>query len=205
MKLIATVLVSLALTGCATAEYQAYADVHKAQAQVQAARYKALADIAQQGDTTAKVAAVITLNQGNQTQQQIAAPRTFADHLLQWTSVVLPSATNIYGIQKQAQTAAIQSTNATALGMSTNAAFVGIASKIQAPAANITTTTTTTATDNSVRTNRTNTPTTTTTTDSSVRTDNTHTPTIVTQPDPVIVTQPAPVVITPIPVTADAQ
>jgi hypothetical protein len=203
MKLIATVLVSLALTGCATAEYQAYADVHKAQAQVQAARYKALADIAQQGDTTAKVAAVITLNQGNQTQQQIAAPRTFADHLLQWTSVVLPSATNIYGIQKQAQTAAIQSTNATALGMSTNAAFVGIASKIQAPAANIITTTTTT--DNSVRTHRTNTPTTTTTTDSSVRTDNTHTPTIVTQPDPVIVTQPAPVVITPIPVTADAQ
>jgi hypothetical protein len=188
MKLIATVLVSLALTGCATAEYQAYADVHKAQAQVQAARYKALADIAQQGDTTAKVAAVITLNHGNQTQQQIAAPRTFADRLLQWTSVILPTATNIYGIQKQAQTAIVQSTNATALGVSTNAAFVGIASKIQAPAANITTTNT----DNSVRTDNTHTPVvvpTTTTIDSSVRTDNTHTP----------------VVITPIPVTAAAE
>jgi hypothetical protein len=180
MKLITTVLLALTLTGCATAEYQAYADVHRAQAQAQAARYKALADIAQQGDTTAKVAAVITLNQGSQTQQQIAAPRTFADQLLQWTSVILPSVTNIYGIQKQAQTAALQSTNATALGMSTNAAFVGIASKIQAPAANISTTTT----------------------DNSVRTDNTHTPTVVTQPDPVIVTQPAPVIVTPI---ADAQ
>jgi hypothetical protein len=65
-----------------------------------------------------------------------------------------------------------QSDNATALGISTNAAFVGIASKIQAPAANITTTTTTTT-----------------------NTDSTHAPTVVTQPAPIVVTQPAPLVV----------
>jgi len=32
MKLIAIILCALSLTGCATAEYQAYADAHKAQA-----------------------------------------------------------------------------------------------------------------------------------------------------------------------------
>jgi hypothetical protein len=32
MKLIATLLCALSLTGCATAEYQAYVEAHKAQA-----------------------------------------------------------------------------------------------------------------------------------------------------------------------------
>ena len=59
MKLIATLFCALSLTGCATAEYQAYADAHKAQAAAQTARFQALADIARQGDTTAKVAAVM--------------------------------------------------------------------------------------------------------------------------------------------------
>jgi len=58
MKIIAPLLAVLSLTGCATAEYAAYADAHKAQAAAQTARYQALADIAKQGDTTAKVAAV---------------------------------------------------------------------------------------------------------------------------------------------------
>lgn len=31
MKLVTTLLAALALTGCATAEYQAYADIHKQQ------------------------------------------------------------------------------------------------------------------------------------------------------------------------------
>lgn len=170
MKLLASILAALALTGCATAEYQAYADIHKEQAKAQAARYAALAEIAKQGDTTAKVAAVITLNQGAaQSQPQIAPPKTLGDHLFQWTGALLPSLTQIYGINKQAQVGITQSNNAAALGMSTNAAFVGIAGKIQAPGATTTTTTTTTTTDNSVR------------------TDNTSTPTVVTQPAPVVV------------------
>jgi PBP1b-binding outer membrane lipoprotein LpoB len=139
MKLIALIFTALALTGCATKEYQAYADAHKAQAAAQTARFQALADIAKQGDTTAKVAAVMSLQMGNgQQSAQIAAPKSWADYAMQWTGLLLPSLTNIYGINKQTSLGMRQSDNATALGISTNAAFVGIASQIQAPAANMT-------------------------------------------------------------------
>jgi spore germination protein YaaH len=175
MKLIAPLIAVLSLTGCATAEYAAYADIHKAQAASQTARYQALADIAKQGDTAAKVAAVMSLQMGAvQNQTQVAAPKSFGDHLLQWTAVLLPTATQIYSVGKQAQVGIAQSNNATALGVSTNAAFVGMAAKIQAPAANVTTTNTTTT-----------------------NTDSTHAPTVVTQPAPIIVTQPAPVIVRP--------
>jgi hypothetical protein len=139
MKLIATLFCTLSLTGCATAEYQAYAEVHKAHAQAQAARYQALADIARQGDTTAKVAAVMSLQMGGgQQNQQVAAPKTWADYAMQWTGLLLPTVGQIYTVNKQTSLGMRQSDNATALGVSTNAAFVGIASKIQAPAANVT-------------------------------------------------------------------
>jgi hypothetical protein len=184
MKALAIVTV-LALTGCATGkEYEAYAEAHKAQAAAQAARYKALSDIAAQGDTTAKVAAVITLNQSSGQASQIAAPKSAAEHLIQWTSILLPSLTNIYGINKQAQVGIAQSNNATTLGVSTNAAFVGLAGKIQAPAANVTTSTSTTSTvgansgANSGNSGR--------LAGTSI-TDNTSTPTVVVQPAPVIV------------------
>jgi hypothetical protein len=172
MRLIATILCALALTGCATAEYAAYADIHKAQAASQTARYQALAEIAKQGDTAAKVAAVMSLQMGAvQNQTQIAAPKTFGDQLLQWTSVLLPTATQIYSVSKQAQVGIAQSNNATTLGVSTNAAFVGLAGKIQAPGATTTTTTTT-------------------------NTDSTHAPTVVNQPAPITITQPAPIIVT---------
>jgi hypothetical protein len=184
MKALAIVTV-LALTGCATGkEYEAYAEAHKAQAAAQTARYQALADIAKQGDTTAKVAAVITLNQSSGQASQIAAPKSVAEHLIQWTSILLPSLTNIYGINKQAQVGIAQSNNATTLGVSTNAAFVGLAGKIQAPAANVTTSTSTTSTvgansgANSGNSGR--------LAGTSI-TDNTSTPTVVVQPAPVIV------------------
>ena len=171
MKLLATILCALAMTGCATKEYQAYADAHKAQAAAQTARYQALADIAKQGDTTAKVAAVMSLQMGAaQNQTQIAAPKSFGEQMLQWTSVLLPSVTQIYSVGKQAQIGIAQSNNATALGVSTNAAFVGLAGKIQAPGA-VTTTTT--------------------------NTDSTHAPTVVTQPAPLVVNQPTPVILRP--------
>jgi hypothetical protein len=141
MKLIAPIIAVLALTGCATnSEYAAYADAHKAQAAAQAARYQALADIARQGDTTAKVAAVMSLQMGGgQQNAQIAAPKSWADHALQWTGLLLPTVGQIYTVNKQTSLGMRQSDNATALGISTNAAFVGIAGKIQAPAANVTT------------------------------------------------------------------
>jgi hypothetical protein len=140
MKLIAIILCALALTGCATKEYQAYAEVHKAQAAAQTARFQALADIARQGDTTAKVAAVMSLQMGGggQQNQQVIAPKSWADHALQWTGLLLPTIGQIYTINKQTGLGMRQSDNATALGISTNAAFVNMASKIQAPASNVT-------------------------------------------------------------------
>lgn len=198
MKLIAIILTALALTGCATAEYAAYADAHKAQAAAQTARYQALADIAKQGDTTAKVAAVMSLQMGSPQQNtQINAPRNWADYALQWTGLLLPTIGQVYSINKQTSLGIAQSNNATALGVSTNAAFVGLAGKIQAPAANVTTTTTSTIGANSGANSG-----------NSGRlagtsiTDNTSTPTVVTQPAPVVVNQPAPVIVTqPAPIT----
>jgi hypothetical protein len=138
--MIAPLIAVLSLTGCATAEYAAYADAHKAQAAAQTARFQALADIAKQGDTTAKVAAVMSLQMGGgQQSAQIAAPKSWADHALQWTGLLLPTIGQVYTINKQTSLGMRQSDNATALGISTNQAFVGIASQIQAPAANVTT------------------------------------------------------------------
>jgi hypothetical protein len=138
MRILA-ILFALSLTGCATAEYQAYADAHKAQAAAQTARFQALADIARQGDTTAKVAAVMSLQMGGgQQNAQINAPKNWADYALQWTGLLLPTFGQVYTVNKQTNLGMRQSDNATALGISTNAAFVGIASQIQAPAANMT-------------------------------------------------------------------
>jgi len=140
MRMIAPLIAVLSLTGCATAEYAAYADAHKAQAAAQTARFQALADIAKQGDTTAKVAAVMSLQMGGgQQNAQIAAPKSWADHALQWTGLLLPTIGQVYTINKQTSLGMRQSDNATALGISTNNAFVGMASQIQAPAANVTT------------------------------------------------------------------
>ncbi len=139
MKLLALAVCAVALTGCATAEYAAYADAHKAQAAAQTARYQALADIARQGDTTAKVAAVMSLQMGGGQQgQQIATPKSWADYAMQWTGLLLPTVGQIYTINKQTSLGMRQSDNATAVAVSTNQAFVGMASQIQAPAANLT-------------------------------------------------------------------
>jgi hypothetical protein len=138
MKLLALAVCALSLTGCATGQYQAYADAHKAQAAAQTARYQALADIAKMGDTTAKVAAVMSLQMGSQQNTQINAPKSWADYALQWTGLLLPTFGQVYSVNKQTSLGLRQSDNATALGVSTNSAFVGIASQIQAPAANVT-------------------------------------------------------------------
>jgi hypothetical protein len=134
-----TVVSALALTGCATGQqYQAYTDAHKAQSAAQVARYEALAKIAEMGDTTAKVAAVISLQNSSQQQSQIAQPRSAGDQALQWASILVPGFTQAYMIGQNTKLGMRQSDNATALGTSTNNAFVGIAGKIQAPAPNMT-------------------------------------------------------------------
>ena len=165
----------LLLASCAT-NYDGYAEANvkiaQARAQAESEKYKAMAAIASTGDAAAKVAAVMSmaLGQPSQKQQQIAPPKSAADTTLQAIATILPSIAQIYGINRQVAlgmeqvrgNVAIQqavSNASVANTASTNQAFVGIAGKIQAPAANVTTTTTT---------------------------DNTHTPTVI-KVDPLIV------------------
>lgn len=172
-KLILTL--PLLLASCAT-NYEGYAEANvkiaQARAQAESEKYKAMAAIAATGDAAAKVAAVMSmaLGQPSQQQQQIAPPKSAADTTLQAIATILPSIAQIYGINRQVAlgmeqvrgNVAIQqavSNASVANTASTNQAFVGIAGKIQAPAANVTTTTTT---------------------------DNTHTPTVI-KVDPLIV------------------
>lgn len=153
MKSLAAIGVVALLTGCASNEYAAYIRAHEAQAVAQAARYQALAEIARSGDTTAKVAAVISLQQGGQQGSQqsfIAPPKSLSEQMLQWAGLIAPTLTQVYAIRSQTSVALANSNNNAAIARSTNEAFVGIAGKIQAPAANVTTNTTTNTATNTV-------------------------------------------------------
>lgn len=137
IKLLAILAATVALVGCGTTEqYKMYADTQKSIAQANAmaetARYAALAEIAKTGDAGARVAAVMSINFGAQggagpRVQQVAPPKTFGETALQWTSVLLPSVTNLYGISANRQIAITQSNNAAATAASTNSAMVNIA------------------------------------------------------------------------------
>ena len=120
----------LALTGCATDDYKRYSEtqaaIASARSNAEVARYQALAEIARSGDSTAKVAAVMSLQMGagqNIPQQQIAAPRSAGDIALQWASVLVPSMTQLYGISANRQVAITQSNNQAAVAQSTNNTF----------------------------------------------------------------------------------
>jgi hypothetical protein len=170
-------ITAIALTGCATNDYDAYAkaqaDVARAKSDSDTARYAALSKIAETGDASSKIAAVMALalgGNGSQTNSsQIAAPQ--ASNALQWASILVPSVTNIAGMAFNARVAIANADNNARIAESTNSAFLGIAGKIQAPViqaatvvtpqANVSTVTTTTsdnhAVDNHATTSTTNT------------------------------------------------
>lgn len=131
-KILAAILV-LSLSGCATEQYAQYAKSYEASAVAQANALKA---IAESGSDTAKVAAVMALMSG-QNSRSLQAPQNEA---LQWASILVPSLTQAYGIARNADVAMNSSNNAALVANGTNAAFLGMAGKIQAPAANVTTT-----------------------------------------------------------------
>lgn len=137
MKYIATIVLALVLAGCASgpSNYALYAEtqakIAQAQAVAETAKYNALAEIAKTGDSAAKVAAVLSiqLNGGGSPRQtqHVSAPETLADTALKWTSVLLPSFTQFYTVQRNTAVAMRQSDNQAAVAQSTNQAFVGIA------------------------------------------------------------------------------
>jgi hypothetical protein len=213
IKTISIAVIALSLTGCASTEYVQYAKTQEAIAvsrgNADAARYKALSDIAASGDSSAKVAAVMALALGqNNTSQntQVAAPAP--NQALQWASILVPGLTQVYGIRANADVAMRSSDNARATSIATTAGFVGIAGQIQAPVANVSTVTNNDRND--------------TTTTSSVGAnsgsnsgnsgrlaggdllDSTSIPTVVTQPAPLVVNTPAPTVVNPVIVTQPA-
>ena len=151
MRKIALAMLSVAmLSGCASgpSTYQLYAETQKAIAQAHAvsetARYNALLEIAKNGDSAAKVAAVLSIqmsggSSGGQQRptQQIAPPEDTSDKLLKWAGVLLPSVTqslgiaaNIYAANTQKQIAITQSNNAAATAASTNNAFTAMSNSM---------------------------------------------------------------------------
>jgi hypothetical protein len=141
-KILAVAIATAFLVGCASgpSNYQLYAETQKAIAQAQAqaeiARYLALTEIAKGDDPAAKVAAVISLQMGSQTtnrQQQVVPPKSMSDTLINWATILVPSAVQLYGINQNTQLGLRQSDNSTRLGLSTNQSFVDMAKEINSP------------------------------------------------------------------------
>jgi hypothetical protein len=134
LKTILAAATIVAVTGCATgpSNYALYAQTQQLIAQERSkgevARANALKEIAAQGDTTAKVVAVIGLQTGmqpQQTQQQMAAPSSMSDTLLKWASVVFPTITQVYAIGKNTDVAINNSNNAKDISVNTNETMLG--------------------------------------------------------------------------------
>lgn len=125
----------LTLTGCATvSDYNMYAQTQQLiaskQAEADIARSKALKEIAAQGDSAAKVAAVMSLQFGTVSQPrstgQIVAPTSFGDTMLKWASVLVPGLTQVYAIGKSTDVAITHSNNSVELQKSSNEMVVDL-------------------------------------------------------------------------------
>lgn len=140
-------LVGFVLAGCASgpSNYQLYADTQAKIAQANAvsdtARYNALLEIAKNGDSAAKVAAVLSIqmNQmgGTRPQQQIAPPEDWDTKLLKWAGILVPTMTQLYGIHSNKQIAVTQSNNAAATAQSTNNTFAAMSNNMATSNTNI--------------------------------------------------------------------
>lgn len=130
MKLIITFAIAFAalLSGCASADYAAYAKAHES-AQVE--RSKALAAIAASGSDTARVAATMALTFG--AQSTLVAPRDGWDRALQALGIIAPLSVQAYGIRNQTQLGIVQSNNALSASRDANATMLGFGGLINAP------------------------------------------------------------------------
>ena len=179
------------LTGCATSkEYTSYLAAHQAahesRATAEKARFDAIAEIAKNSaDPAARTAAVMALAMAK-SESQVAPPAPPQNEMLQWASVFVPALTNLganfftYRLGMVNSNNAAQTTTAaySAFGSIATAGFnsnATIASHIQAPAANVTTTTNTTNNTSNNTTNNTTSNQTTSNTTSNTTTNNTTT------------------------------
>jgi hypothetical protein len=117
-QLILATVVALTLTACATnqdAYYNAIAAREARQAEQELRADTAIAQMAASGDAQAKGMALMHFamkaNSVKQAQQMIAAPKTMAESLLPWASLIVPSITQFYSITKNAEIAINSSNN----------------------------------------------------------------------------------------------
>lgn len=142
-RVIVAVAVLAALAGCASPDmYRQYAEgqakIEVAKYTAQAEKYKAIAQIAGTGDSTAKVAAVVAMAMGDMGgggggggtggSAQLQAPKDPSDTAIQWASILVPATVQGFGIKANRDVAIRQSDNSTTLGIrqSDNAASVQI-------------------------------------------------------------------------------
>jgi hypothetical protein len=118
-RLFITLAAVLTLTACATnqdAYYAAIAAREARQAEQELRADTAIAQMAATGDAQAKGMAIMHFamkaSNAKQNQQAIAAPKSIADQLLPWASILVPSVVQMYGIQKNAEVAINSSNNA---------------------------------------------------------------------------------------------
>jgi hypothetical protein len=125
----------LALTGCASvSDYNMYAQTQQLiaskHAEADIARSNALKEIASQGDSAAKVAAVMSLQFGTVSQSretgQVVAPTSFGDTMLKWASVLVPGFTQVYAIGKSTDVAITHSNNSVESQKSNNGMVVDL-------------------------------------------------------------------------------
>lgn len=126
----------LLLTGCAasTSDYQRYAQAQEniaiARAEAETAKYKALETIALKGDAGASAVAAmgIAMAGGNVVSRdvQMLQPRSTADKLLPWASLLVPSLTQFYSIQKNADISITNSNNSLEAQKSNNGMIVDL-------------------------------------------------------------------------------
>jgi protein involved in sex pheromone biosynthesis len=120
-RIILATAVALTLTACATnqdAYYNAIAAREARQAEQELRADTAIAQMAASGDAQAKGMAIMHFamkaSNAKSSQQAIAAPKSVADQLLPWASLIVPSITQFYSITKNAEIAINSSNNALA-------------------------------------------------------------------------------------------
>lgn len=127
-----TCVTSIASFGCASSDYLHYANTQKeiqvAHAMAEAERYKAMAAVASNGDSTTKVAAMFALQGVDNRQNQngathLAPPKSPWELAREWIGIVLPVAVQAYGINANKQIAVTQSNNSRDVAVSTNQTF----------------------------------------------------------------------------------
>ena len=143
MKTIFLIVAALFLTACAQVDpnYVAYANIKKAEADAQAARYNAISRIGESGDPNAKAMAVMALalsGGGGGSTSSAAAPAQ-GNSVLSWVQALSPLAGNWITAYYTTRSAITQSDNSVLMNASSNNVLTTAFSKIQAPGAVTTT------------------------------------------------------------------